>query len=228
MVIALNMYDELGSGAKPRLRRTGTHDRRAMVPVVGRTGKGLHDLFDRVIKRIRGPRDDTVRHVHVSLGNDIELAVRQLVDAIKATPVMSKHFSALSCHKAPRRRSRDREEEISAPLESPHHEWAKPRPPHIAAFCRVDTRQCRRQRLEGTCERASRQPADSAARQAACPYRTHSRPGHIVACGCRKYGFVSGALAETYTPGTHQQGRATRFIDKLATKPRARFRYSSP
>ena len=63
-----------------------------MVPVVARTGEGFADLFDTVIN-VYENRDTTVRHVHVNLGADLESAIRQIVDMLKSTPTLARHFS---------------------------------------------------------------------------------------------------------------------------------------
>ena len=42
-----------------------------------KTGEGIKALFDKVVAVFEG-HDDTVRHIHVNLGNDIEGAIRQL------------------------------------------------------------------------------------------------------------------------------------------------------
>ena len=63
-----------------------------MIPIVAKTGEGIKALFDKVVAVFEG-HDDTVRHIHVNLGNDIEGAIRQLVDMIKASPAMNKQFS---------------------------------------------------------------------------------------------------------------------------------------
>lgn len=93
MVIALNMYDEL------RARDThldykilGDMIGVPMVPVVARNGEGIDRLFDTVISVFEG-KDTSVRHIHVSLGADIEIAVRKLIDTIKADGQVGRHFS---------------------------------------------------------------------------------------------------------------------------------------
>ena len=93
MVIALNMYDELrASGAKLDYENLSKMIGVPMVPLVSKTGEGLQQLFNTVIAVYEG-QNDVVRHIHVNLGTDLEAAVRQLVDLIKATPNTSKHFS---------------------------------------------------------------------------------------------------------------------------------------
>ena len=84
MVIDLNMYDELRSrGTKLDNKMLGDMIGVPMVPIVARNGEGIDSLFDSVISVFEG-RETSVRHIHVSLGHDIEAAVRKLIDAIKA------------------------------------------------------------------------------------------------------------------------------------------------
>lgn len=93
MVIALNMYDELrNSGAELDYAVLGRMIGVPMVPLVARTGEGVDALFDAVISVYEG-RNEDVRHIHVNLGKDIEKMVRVLIDAIKQTPDIEKHFS---------------------------------------------------------------------------------------------------------------------------------------
>lgn len=93
MVIALNMYDELRSrGTQLDYKMLGEMIGVPMVPIVARNGEGIDQLFDTVISVFEG-KDDSVRHIHVSLGADIEAAVRKLIDAIKADGHIGRHFS---------------------------------------------------------------------------------------------------------------------------------------
>lgn len=93
MVIALNMYDELRSrGATLDYESLGGMIGVPMVPVVARSGEGVNRLFDTIID-VYNDNNPDVRHVHVSLGTDTESAVRKLIDIIKATPGVDKHFS---------------------------------------------------------------------------------------------------------------------------------------
>lgn len=93
MVIALNMYDELqNAGATLDYETLGNMIGVPIVPTVSRTGKGIEDLFDRIIEVYEG-RDKTVRHVHVNLGNDIESGVRVIKDELKQSNSVDLHFS---------------------------------------------------------------------------------------------------------------------------------------
>lgn len=93
MVIALNMYDELqNAGAALDYETLGNMIGVPIVPTISRTGKGVEDLFERIIEVYEG-RDKTVRHVHVNLGNDIESGVNVLKDALKQDKSIEAHFS---------------------------------------------------------------------------------------------------------------------------------------
>mgnify|MGYP002578043374 CR=1 FL=1 len=93
MVIALNMYDELRNrGVNLDYDTLGDMIGVPMVPIVAKNGEGVNRLLDEVISVYEG-RNTSVRHVHVSLGNDIEGAVRKLIDAIKADDKIGRHFS---------------------------------------------------------------------------------------------------------------------------------------
>ena len=93
MVIALNMYDELRSrGTKLDYKMLGDMIGVPMVPVVARNGEGINNLFDTVISVYEGS-DSSVRHIHVSLGHDIEAGVRKLIDVIKADGTIGRHVS---------------------------------------------------------------------------------------------------------------------------------------
>lgn len=93
MVIALNMYDELSAtGAEVDYRTLGEMIGVPIVPTVSRTGKGVGELFDTVIRVYEG-REKAVRHVHVNLGDEIERGVRAIKDRIKGTGDVEPHFS---------------------------------------------------------------------------------------------------------------------------------------
>ena len=68
MVVALNMYDEL-----ERSGDTLDHDTLGkmlgvpMIPVVGRTGRGIEELLDTIIA-VYENRDERVRHIHINQG----------------------------------------------------------------------------------------------------------------------------------------------------------------
>ncbi len=230
MVIALNMYDELReSGAELDYASLGAMIGVPMCPVVARSGEGIRELFDTVIA-VYNRTNPIVRHVHVNLGSDVEGAVRQIVDRLKAAPELEKHFSprylAIKLLEGDHQ-VEDETESISNPG---GHRSRKHRTPgrlrHLVdkmlhkPCCQVasntdetpeayDWREnvrsgagspilLLRDRLRGDIEKIHNEDISS-----------------IVAA--EKYGFIAGALAETYRPGPKKERRATRLLDRLAT-----------
>ncbi len=93
MVIALNMYDELeASGDKLDYKLLGEMIGVPIVPTVSKTGEGLHRLFDTIIAVYEG-REQSVRHIHVSLGKDIERGVSEMNAFLKNDPDVEPLFS---------------------------------------------------------------------------------------------------------------------------------------
>lgn len=94
MVIALNMYDELEeSGCRLDYELLGGMIGVPVVPTVSKTGQGLRELLDTIIRVYEG-REEKVRHVHVTLGDDISEAIRPIKDLIKADAAIPPKFSA--------------------------------------------------------------------------------------------------------------------------------------
>lgn len=90
-VIALNMYDELlASGGKFDYETLSKMMGIPMIPTVAKTGSGIDELFDAVI-RIYENNDPIVRKVHISYGNMMENSISKLnikLDKIKDTPLL--------------------------------------------------------------------------------------------------------------------------------------------
>ena len=222
MVIALNMYDELrASGAEIDYNNLGKMIGVPMVPIVSKTHEGIKELLETIIA-VYENRDETVRHVHVNLGADMEGAIRKLVDAIKASPYMQKHFSPRYLAIKLLEGDHQIEDEIPQANE----------PSHI-----TDTKKRKCSPLHKLIHRCS--DCDNCPVGSQHHWREHVRAGaddpimimrdklrgkiealrnedisSIVAA--EKYGFVAGALAETYTPGKNPK-KATRVLDRLAT-----------
>ena len=78
VVIALNMYDELEQkSAKLDFDHLGEMMGIPMVPTVASKGKGLKELFDRIIM-VYEERDPIVRHIHINYGQEIEKSIRSI------------------------------------------------------------------------------------------------------------------------------------------------------
>ena len=94
MVVALNMFDELEeSGARLDYELLGAMTGVPMVPTVSKTGKGLHELLDTIIRVYEG-REEKVRHVHVALSDDLRSALDPIKDLIKADADIAPKFAA--------------------------------------------------------------------------------------------------------------------------------------
>jgi ferrous iron transport protein B len=99
VVIALNMYDELeAKGDKFDYNMLGKMLGTPIVPTVGSKGKGINQLFKKVID-VYEDRDLTVRHVHVNYGKTIERSIREIQDEIwknkSLTDKVSSRFYAI-------------------------------------------------------------------------------------------------------------------------------------
>lgn len=93
MVIALNMYDELKkAGNKLDYVTLGRMIGVPIIPTTARTGQGTEALIDAVID-VYEDRHQDVRHVHVSLGSDMEDALNTIKDAIKQDDRKLLHFA---------------------------------------------------------------------------------------------------------------------------------------
>jgi len=93
MVIALNMFDELEkSGAKLDFKTLGEMIGVPIVPTVSRTGEGVSDLFDTVI-RVFEEKEEAVRHVHVTYNSEIEESIRAIGKLLKAEGALERHFA---------------------------------------------------------------------------------------------------------------------------------------
>lgn len=94
MVVALNMFDELKeSGCVLDYELLGAMVGVPMVPTVSKSGSGLNDLLDTVIRVYEG-REPKVRHVHITLGDDIRAAIDPIKTLIKADAGIAPKFAA--------------------------------------------------------------------------------------------------------------------------------------
>lgn len=201
MVIALNMYDEVRSrGDILDHDNLGRMIGVPMVPVVSKTGEGISKLFDTAIA-VFEEHSDTVRHIHVNLGTDLEAAIRQLVDLIKVTPGVSKHFSPRYMAIKLLEGDHEMEDEVASIIEEQEGLKDSDGEPTWREHVRAGVGNpiiLLRDKLRGRIENLRDEEISS-----------------IVAA--EKYGFVAGALAETYTQGQVNKNTTTRFLDSIAT-----------
>ena len=93
MVIALNMYDELERHGNKfdhnsLSRMIGT----PIVPTISKTGFGIEELFNRVIK-VYEEEDPVLRHIHINYGDVLEKAIYPVRHALKLNGNVSKSLS---------------------------------------------------------------------------------------------------------------------------------------
>ena len=180
MVIALNMYDEMrNAGTVLDYESLGSMIGVPVVPTVSRTGEGVGELFDTIIE-VYERRNPVVRHVHVRLGHDLEEAVADVKDAIKADKSVNPHYS-----------------------------------PRYLAIKLMEG--------DAEAENAVREMADAdrifGLRDRELAHLSQLHPDEDVSAmiAGEKYGFISGALAETMQKSTKQANDTTRMIDALVT-----------
>lgn len=99
VILALNMYDELErNGARFDYKALGKMLGIPIIPTVSSKGKGIKDLFDKVIDVYEG-KDPVVRHIHINYGPIIEKSISKLQAYIKAdrnlTTIASPRFLAV-------------------------------------------------------------------------------------------------------------------------------------
>ncbi len=180
MVIGLNMYDELkNSGAKLDYEELGKMIGVPVVPTVTKTGEGIPELLDNIIK-VYEDKHDTVRHVHVKLGSEIESAIKEIKDSIKASSQPVQQFSPR--YLAIKLLEGDKEVERMLESQPEYKEWKSIRDKWVKHIEDV-----------GQEDIAS-------------------------AIASEKYGFISGALHETYEQGEEPRNvKGTEIIDALVT-----------
>ncbi|NOU58957.1 ferrous iron transport protein B [Marinifilum caeruleilacunae] len=89
VIIALNMYDELEKkGARFNYKALSKMLGIPIVPTVGSKGKGISDLFDKVIE-VYEDRDPIVRHIHINYGSQVEKAITKIQKFIKEDDKLS-------------------------------------------------------------------------------------------------------------------------------------------
>lgn len=179
MVIALNMYDELeNAGSILDYKTLGGMIGVPIVPTISKTGWGIENLFDTIIKVYEG-EDPIVRHIHINHGSVIESGITVIKDELKTDPKIQKYFSPR--YLAIKMLEKDREAEVFLHKEVNYDKWAALRDKEV-------------ERIEDTLG----EDVESAIAN-------------------EKYGFISGALKETLTPGNKETANTTHLIDALVT-----------
>lgn len=83
VVVALNMYDDLEKqGDKLDYHRLGKLLGIPFVPTVASKGKGIRELFQKIIE-VHEDREKTLRHIHINYGENFEQAIIALQEKIR-------------------------------------------------------------------------------------------------------------------------------------------------
>lgn len=181
VVVALNMYDDMEkNGDKLNYEYLGQLLGMPMVPTVGSRGKGVKELLRKIIDVYEG-KDVTSRHIHISYGKAIELAINQIQNVLripenkKLTSRISSRFLALKLL--------EKDEEAQQKIENAHNakeikEVVNQQISIIEAFIKEDTET-------------------------------------IITDA--KYGFIAGAVKETYKAAKKKRIRKSDLIDIIFT-----------
>jgi ferrous iron transport protein B len=99
VVIALNMYDELRKkGDEFDFDSLGKMIGIPIIPTISSKGFGIKDLLKKAIE-VYEDKDDSVRHIHINYGKDVETSIRKIQLEIREnkrlTDVVSSRFYAI-------------------------------------------------------------------------------------------------------------------------------------
>ncbi len=181
VVIALNMYDELEKkNAKLDLKMLSFLFGIPIVPTVAAKGKGIEDLFKKVIE-VYEDRAECQRHIHINYGKETENAIKSIQKNIKIrenqwlTDKISTRFAAIKL------------------LEKDSHIK------DVIAKCK--NANAIKREIEKQINKLS----------------NHLRDDTETLITDARYGFIAGALHETYSDGTIDRFKTTKAIDVLIT-----------
>lgn len=180
VVIALNMFDELEKkGVKFKYNALGEMIGIPIMPTVASKGKGLDELFDKLID-VYEERDPSVRHIHINYGETIEKLIKELQAELykypEITGKVSPRFLAIKLL--------ERDKSILKQLEEkPNFETIK-------------------NLTEKTIEKLEKE---------------YNEPSETVITDA-KYGFIDGALKETYHEPLKAQHKVRELDDILTHK----------
>ena len=179
MVIALNMYDELERhGNKFDHESLAKMIGAPIIPTVSKTGFGIEDLFNRVIK-VYEEEDPVIRHIHINYGESLEKGIsnvrKTLKNSVDIPKSLSKRYLSIKLLEG------DREIET-----------------FIKTLPGAETIFQERDRNTALIEKLLQEDCETAFTNA-------------------RYGFISGALRETYEQNMITEATSTQIIDLFVT-----------
>jgi len=94
VVMALNMYDELrSSGDSLDMKQLSWLLGIPVCPTVSRTGEGVNDLFDTIIKIYEGGDQRLARHIHINHGAELEKSIDRIKVLLQENPELRDRYS---------------------------------------------------------------------------------------------------------------------------------------
>lgn len=179
VVMALNMYDELGKeGAALDYHYLGHLLGFPIVPTTASQGEGIDEVLDKIIE-VFEDKNDTSRHIHINYGTEIEHAI----DQVKAVIVPNKDIT-------------DR--------------FA----PRYLAIKMLEGDRIIREVLAVA---ANYQEIEEVTRRDVLRLEKEYKEDTRTIITNAKYGFIRGALKETYTVGDKDKRQLTSAIDTVLT-----------
>ncbi|NOZ45876.1 MAG: ferrous iron transport protein B [Chlorobi bacterium] len=182
VVIALNMFDELQKkGAKFDYQSLGKMVGIPMIPTISSKGKGIHELFDKIID-VYEDKDETVRHIHINYGKGVEKSIRHIQNSIQIpinyelTDKISSRFLSIKLL--------EKDKDILNLIKKQAKNSSE-----ILATVNAEIN-----KLE-----------------------SHIKDDSETIVTDAKYGFISGALKETYKEGVIDRRKKTEIIDTFIT-----------
>lgn len=181
MVIALNMHDELEKkGDKLDHSALGRLLGVPIVPTIASKGKGIHDLFEQIIK-VYENKEPVVRHIHINYGLEIENSICAISGKIKIrenanfTNIVSSRYLAIELLENDREFSKNIAGCVNSGeiIQTARKEYLK-------------------------LEKLFTEPVESVITDV-------------------RYGFISGALKETFTTNKEARQKKTLLIDNYLT-----------
>lgn len=179
VVVALNMYDDLTKkGFKLDYQSLGAMLGIPVVPTVASRGRGIRELFERVID-VYTDEDPDARHVHIHYGQEVEASLKKLQDLVwenkDLTDRASSRFFAIK---------------LLEKDQSVHQSLSK-----LSNYSDINNL------AEQECERLE---------------KIYQEDTDVVITDAR-YGFISGALRETFTRSLTGIRKTTDRIDHVLT-----------
>lgn len=181
VVMALNMYDELiEKGHRFDYDSLGKMVGIPIIPTVGSRGKGIPELFDKIIN-VFSDKDKTRRHVHINYGPEVERSILNIRSKIRSELNQDITLNFSSRFLAIKLLEKDKEAHITLSACNNYLEIKE-----------TAVKECKR------LETIFKEDSESIITDA-------------------KYGFIAGALKETYKGKFKTEKQKSILIDKLLT-----------